>query len=245
MIPPALAAAAATTAIGALSSIASAATGSSGSTTPISSDTATGTDNATIGQPQFLQLLVAQLQNQDPLNPMDSANFSAQLAQFSSLEQLTEINSKISALGQTPAPTQSFDPVGLLGRQVTATSSTVDVKSGSASALDYTLANAGNVSIEVHDAAGNLISSAQLGQLAAGEHILDLHDVPAFANLADGTYDVKINVQTPDGAKTAVDTRVNGTVTSVDLKSNPPVIKIGDIEIPLGDVRDVSAAAAA
>jgi len=245
MIPPALAATAATTAIGALSSIASAATGSTGSTTPTSSDGTTATDNSSIGQPQFLQLLVAQLQNQDPLNPMDSANFSAQLAQFSSLEQLTEINSKISALGQTPTPAQSFDPVGLLGRQVTASGSTVDVKSGSASPLEYTLASAGNVSIEVDDAAGNLISSAQLGQLAAGDHTLDLHDVPAFANLADGAYSVKVNVQGSDGSKTAVDTRVSGTVTSVDLQSNPPVIKIGDIEIPLGDVRDVSAAAAA
>ena len=245
IIPPALAASAATSAIGALSSIASAAAGASGSSTT-TPPAATGTsNNSTIGQPEFLQLLVAQLQNQDPLNPMDSANFSAQLAQFSSLEQLTEINQKITSLGQTPTPTQSFDPVSLLGRDITAAGSSVEMKSGKASPLEYTLAAAGKVSIEVHDSAGNLISTAQLGTVGAGSQVLDLASVPAFAHLGDGTYDVTVKVQSGSGDPTTVATSIRGTVSSVDLQSNPPVVKIGDIEIPIANVRDVSAAAAA
>jgi flagellar basal-body rod modification protein FlgD len=176
---------------------------------------------------------------------MDSADFSAQLAQFSSLEQLTQINDKLSNLTQTQQPAQSYDPVTLLGRDVTAPGSTVDVKNGSDSKLEYTLAAAGKVSVEVRDASGQLVSTAQLGDLAAGDHELDLHAIPAFANLADGTYDVSVDVQSGSGTPTAVDTRISGTVTSVDLQSNPPTVKIGDLSIPIGDVHDVSAAGAA
>jgi len=242
MIPPALAASAATTAIGALSSIASAASSSSESTTP---PTATKR-NDTIGQTEFLSLLVAQLQNQDPLNPLDSADFSAQLAQFSSLEQLMQINQRLTELGENPDDGQpSFDPVGLLGREITAAGSSVAVTSGDASPLEYTLAKAGKVTIEVHDAAGNLISSAELGEVGAGSHVLDLDELSSFENLADGAYDVDVKVQTGDAQATVVETRVRGTVSGVDLQSNPPVLRIGDIEIPLGDVREVRAAAAA
>ena len=60
-----------------------------------------GKENDVVNQAEFMKLLVAQLQNQDPLNPLDSANFSAQLAQFSSLEQLTQINQKLSRSGAT------------------------------------------------------------------------------------------------------------------------------------------------
>ena len=75
--------------------------------------------------------------------------------------------------------------------------------------------------------------------------MLDLDDVPSFADLADGTYDVSVKVQSGSAEATAVATRITGTVSSVDLQSNPPVLKIGDIEIPIADVRDVRAAAAA
>ncbi len=84
MIP--LAASAALSAVSSLTSLLGAA--ASSDATP----KATGKDGNTVTQADFMQLLVAQLQNQDPLNPLDSANFSAQLAQFSSLQQLTEIN---------------------------------------------------------------------------------------------------------------------------------------------------------
>ena len=110
MIPPVVATTAASIGISAVSALAdklsgtsstssSNATSGSGSTGSSSSGSSSATGNGKIGQTEFLSLLVAQLQNQDPLNPMDSANFSAQLAQFSSLEQLTQINDKLAGLG--------------------------------------------------------------------------------------------------------------------------------------------------
>lgn len=253
MIPPVLAASAASTAMNVLSSIAStasdASSGTDGSSGTSGAGATAGTGstkrNDAMGQTEFLSLLVAQLQNQDPLNPLDSADFSAQLAQFSSLEQLMQINQRLTELGEDDGSTPTFDPVGLLGRDVTAKGNAVDVTGGDASALEYTLAEAGTVSVEVRSESGTLISSADLGQIGAGTHVLDLDDVSAVADLADGDYQVSLKVKTGDAAPAAVDTRIIGTVTGVDLTSNPPTVRIGDLEIPLGDVREVRAAAAA
>ena len=249
MIPPVLAAQAASVAMSALSSVASAASGdetsSSAATTGTGASSAPVKRNDTLGQTEFLSLLVAQLQNQDPLNPLDSADFSAQLAQFSSLEQLMQINERIAELGEDPSTgVPSFDPVGLLGRDVVANGGGVAVAGGDASALEYTLADAGKVTIEVRGASGNLISTADLGELGAGTHTLDLDDVSAFADLGDGAYTVSVAVQSGAAAPAAVATRVSGTVTGVDLTTNPPTVRIGELEIPLGDVREVRAAAA-
>lgn len=253
MIPPVLAASAASTAMSVLSSIATtasdASTGSSGSsgTSGASGTSGSGTTkrNDAMGQTEFLSLLVAQLQNQDPLNPLDSADFSAQLAQFSSLEQLMQINQRLTDLGEDDGSAPTFDPVGLLGRDVTAKGNAVDVTGGESSALEYTLAEAGTVTVEVRSDSGTLISSADLGQIGSGTHVLDLDDISAVADLADGDYQVSVKVKKGDAAPAAVDTRIIGTVTGVDLTSNPPTVRIGDLEIPLGDVREVRAAAAA
>lgn len=255
MIPPVLAASAASAGISAVSSLASAlsskdsasSTSGSGSTgsTGSSTGSSSSTGNGKLGQTEFLSLLVAQLQNQDPLNPMDSANFSAQLAQFSSLEQLTQINGKLDSLGQKdPTTTPTFDPVGLIGRTISANGSGVNVTKGDASALEYTLEDTGKVSIEVKSSSGTVVGSADLGQLAGGTHTLDLDDVTKFADLADGDYTVSVKVQSGSAPATAVKTQVTGTVSGVDLTSNPPTIRVGDLEIPLGDVREVRAAAA-
>ena len=81
-------------------------------------------------------------------------------------------------------------------------------------------------------------------RLAAGTHTLDLDEVSKFADLADGDYSVSLTVKTGDKPATAVKTQITGAVSGVDLTTNPPTIRVGDLEIPLGDVREVRAPAA-
>ena len=258
MIPPSLAISAATSAYGLISSVVQNATssgsngtngtsgssGSSGTSGTSGTTTGKGRENEVVNQAEFMKLLIAQLSNQDPLNPLDSANFSAQLAQFSSLEQLTQINGKLDSLGQKdPTTTPTFDPVGLIGRTISANGSSVNVAKGDASALEYTLGDAGAVTVEVRNSSGKVIGSAELGQTAAGTHTLDLDDVSKFADLADGDYSVSVKVQIGDKPATTVKTQITGAVSGVDLTTNPPTIRVGELEIPLGDVREVRAPA--
>jgi flagellar basal-body rod modification protein FlgD len=239
MIPPSLAISAASSALGLISSVASSATsntsgtGSTSGSTPIR-----GKENDVVNQAEFMKLLIAQLQNQDPLNPMDSANFSAQLAQFSSLEQLTQINSKLGAAAEEKIG--RFDAVGFIGREVTGASAGIAVKDGVATTLDYPLDRAGKVQAKIVDSSGKQVASVTLDEQGAGAHQFDLSKITGAPHLDDGTYAVVLSQADPaGGSPTAVDTFVTGRVTGVDLTSSTPILLLGDRKLVLADVTEI------
>ncbi len=254
MIP--LAASAASAAIGLISSVAQSAsssdatkdtgastaasgTGKASGSSGSSGSTATkGRENDVVNQAEFMKLLIAQLQNQDPLNPLDSANFSAQLAQFSSLEQLTQINDK---LGKAAEDTIGrFDAVGFIGREVTGPSAGIAVKGGVATTLDYSLESAGAVQAKIVDQNGRQVASVVLDEQGAGAHTLDLSKVSNAPHLDDGTYAVVLSQADPaGGAPHQVDTFVTGRVTGVDLTGTTPTLLLGDRMLVLSDVTEV------
>jgi len=242
MIP--VAASAALSAASSLASILGAASGSNTSNT--SATSSTGTANSTtktngndVNEADFMQLLVAQLQNQDPLNPLDSANFAAQLAQFSSLQQLTEINGTLKS-SSGAGGSSGLDAVGFLGKQVQGASSSVEVKSGTATTLGYTLSGAGDVHARIVDAGGKtVVGDLDLGTQQAGSQTLDLSKIPNAAHLADGTYTVSLAQIDAAGKASAVSTTGGGIVTGVDLSGKTPTLIIGSRRIVLTDVTQV------
>jgi flagellar basal-body rod modification protein FlgD len=253
MIPPSLAISAATSAFDLISSVASAATsngssdtsktGATGSTASTSGTGATtgtgkGKENDVVNQAEFMKLLIAQLQNQDPLNPLDSANFSAQLAQFSSLEQLTQINDKLGAAAEDKV--SRFESVGFIGREVTGPSAGIVVKDGVATTLDYTLASGGKVTAKVVNESGQLVATVPLDQQGAGKHTFDLSKVSGAPHLDDGTYAVVLSQADPaGGSPTQIATTVTGRVTGVDLTGASPVLLLGDRPLLLTDVTEI------
>lgn len=194
--------------------------------------------SADIDRKDFLQLLVAQLQNQDPLNPLESAEFSAQLAQFSSLEQLMEINSGIEALQTNDATTPTVDALGLLGHEVRAASTSIDVSNGAASGLSFQLPSDGSVTVEL-ERDGASLGRFSIGTRSAGSQTFDLADLQGAPPLDDGTYSVVIRHTSGDGNVTDVPTFVQGQVTGVDLNGGSPVLLLGSRRINVGDVREV------
>ncbi len=241
MIDPSLAASAALSATNLLGAVASTAASAA------SAATSTKKPDA-VDQGDFMKLLVAQLQNQDPLNPLDSANFSAQLAQFSSLEQLTQINQRLADQTSGPTGTSAFEAVGFLGRDVEAADDAVTVTQGTATTLDYTLDTAAAVTAKITDATGHAVATLNLGTQTAGAHHFDLATAPGAPKLGDGTYHVQLAIPGTDATGTAVATTTTGRVTGVDLGANPPVLLVGDRRVALTDVRtvrDTTAAAAA
>jgi len=245
MIP--VAASAALSAASQLASILGAATGSSStsstsnssSTSPSSSASAAATNGANVTEADFMQLLIAQLQNQDPLNPLDSADFAAQLAQFSSLQQLTEINSTLKSSSGTGG-SAGLDAVGYLGKQVLGATSSVDVKSGTATTLGYTLSGAGDVHMRIVDGSGKTVAAdIDLGSQNAGSYTLDLSKIPNMPKLDDGTYTVSLAQVDSTGKATAVSTVGSGIVTGVDLSGSSPTLILGGRSIPLTSVTQV------
>jgi len=236
IIPPALAASAVTAATSLISNATSSTTPSTSSS---STTTGSTTPNDSLDQSDFMQLLIAQLQNQDPLNPMDSSQFAAQLAQFSSLEQLTQINQTLQQQAQG-ASTASVEAVSLIGKQVTGASGTLSVQNGVPSTLSYQLAGAGVVQATISDANGNPVANVNLGQENAGSYSFNLASAPGAPKLPDGTYSVTLQVTPAGGVPSQVNTNVTGVVTGVDLTATPPVLLIGNSRLPLGSVQSVS-----
>ncbi len=197
----------------------------------------TSTASGDIDRKDFLSLLVAQLQNQDPLNPLESAEFSAQLAQFSSLEQLMEINSGIEALTGDDK-TSNVDALGLLGHEVLAASDSIDVASGKSSGLTFDLASGGTVEVELQRE-GVSLGTFALGTREAGTHTLDLSELDGAPPLSDGSYTVTVRSGAEDGTSQVVPTFVQGRVTGVDLNGGSPVLLLGRLRIEVNDVREV------
>lgn len=250
MIPPTLAASVASSALGLISSVASNATSNSGSSnstsgTNGSANIATGSTRAptdkqkdVVNQAEFMKLLVAQLANQDPLNPLDSANFSAQLAQFSSLEQLTQINAKLDAAGEEKIG--RFDAVGFIGREVTGPSLGFAIEDGTPTTLDYTLDRGGEVHAKIISSEGEMIASVPLGPQSVGKHVFDLSKIEGAPDLEDGEYAVVLTQADPaGGTPDQIATTVTGRVTGVDLTGDEPILLLGARRLVLTDVTSI------
>jgi flagellar basal-body rod modification protein FlgD len=177
--------------------------------------------NSALGKDAFLTLLVTQMKTQDPLNPMDDKQFVAQLAQFSSLEQLTNINSGIDKLTTATTQQQMFSAASFIGKEVKAKGSSVSKTGDSVGAIYYTLPEAATkVSINIMDANNNILKTADLGAKAAGEQTYQW-DGKNFSGqkVADGLYKVGVTTQTADGKSMLVDLSVTGVVNGVTNES--------------------------
>ncbi|MCG8641011.1 MAG: flagellar hook capping protein [Desulfobacterales bacterium] len=145
--------------------------------------------NDALGQDAFLTMLVAQLQNQDPLNPMDGTDFSAQLAEFSQLEQLMNLNETMESLTSTLSENSDEDAVSYIGKQITGNVDVMNVEEGTVSGGFYNLSQPADVMINITDANGNTVKTLYPGQMSAGSHLIKWDGTDNNRDaVEDGTY---------------------------------------------------------
>jgi len=193
-----------------------------------------------LGQDQFLQMLVAQLKNQDPLNPMQSDQMASELAQFSSLTQLQNINTTLTAQqasdGTLLGAVQSGAAIATIGHTVVATGNELEVggANGSTSVLANVSANGASGTLTLYDANGNVVGSRSLGAVNAGKQSFNLGS--AADGLAPGDYTYSINVKDASGNAVSVQTYMTGKVDGVSTSSNGLVLTSGDLAFPYANV---------
>jgi len=195
----------------------------------------------TVTQDDFLKLLIAQLQNQDPLHPMDNQEFAAQLATFNSLGQLISINEKLGGLQNSQTAAGQFNAASLIGKEISTDANRVSLPSGSSAKIGYQLgSNASRVSVSIHDNAGVLVRQIEAGAQSAGERsvVWDGKDA-AGRQLAGGSYSFEINALDVNGKKVAATGRLHGVVTGVKFKGSEPILEVGELEVPLSSVTSV------
>jgi flagellar basal-body rod modification protein FlgD len=213
----------------------------------ISTVTGTATAAATaasksMGKEAFLTLLITQLQHQDPLNPADSTEFTAQLAQFSSLEQLSNVNENLNTLKLYQASINNAQAVSFIGKEVLANGKTLEMKSGQPAACEFGLgAAAQRVVVSIYDAAGNFVADFQRTAVAAGKQSLIWNGQDRNGNtVADGIYTFEVQAEGADGKKVDVTSYSKGTVTGVTFEDGITYLIVGGGKIAIGDVVQVN-----
>ena len=195
-----------------------------------------------LGKNEFLKLLVAQLKNQDPMNPQNGQELAAQLAQFSSLEQLTEINETLATQGSAfdgvISEMQATGAQSLLGKKVLAASDQVIVREGEDTSAMVAVGGKGGVAtLKVFDASGNPIASRPLGTLSAGQHELDFDSLAP--DLAKGQYRYTVDVVDSSGAAVAAETYTTGKVDGVRYTGTGPYLSTDGLYVPFSAIVEV------
>lgn len=174
-----------------------------------------------LGQEEFLELMTAQLQNQDPMKPMESGEFLTQIAQFSTVEGVGDLNEAFATLSQSLVSNQALQAANLVGRSVLAPTGLAALGEGGtiSGAVDLPAAS-NDVAVNVYDQSGQLVRRLELGSQAAGSASFQwdgLRDDGQFA--PPGTYFVSGEASV-DGRTEAVDTLLESRVRSVTLSNS-------------------------
>lgn len=169
-----------------------------------------------LGKEDFLQLLVAQLSAQDPLNPMDSREFSAQLAQFSALEQMTNINSTLGELVTAQQAMGNSSLISIIGKLVDVPGNSFEYTQGETTNLTYTLgAEADTAKIEIYNNTGALVNTVN-GSGAEGSNLAVWNGLDSQGNPAGpGFYTFKVRATDASGKLVGAETFTTGLVTDV------------------------------
>jgi flagellar basal-body rod modification protein FlgD len=197
-----------------------------------------------MGKDEFLQLLVAQLKNQDPLNPMNAEDFAAQLAQFSSVEQLIQINDTLAAQEEMNAAMMEVmnasSALGIIGKDVLAAGERIQITGDGTETVTVGVGGEGGEGVlTILDDKGNEVGRRELGHLGPGRQDITLGD--AASGLEPGTYSYKVEVTDQAGEPVEVQTLAEVHIDGVRYGPGGPVLISGDLEIPLSDVVEVIA----
>ncbi len=191
-----------------------------------------------LGKDDFLNLLVAQLKNQDPLNPADSTEFTAQLAQFSSLEQLSNINENLEYLQGFQNSINNSQAVSFIGKDVKVNGNSIMLNDGISDAINFELEeDACEVYVNIYDDTGGFVNVIEGGPLSAGEQTINWDGNDKNGNrVFDGKYNFEVLATDADGNMINTKTYITGRVTAVVYKNGISYLVAGDQEVPVGDV---------
>jgi flagellar basal-body rod modification protein FlgD len=195
-----------------------------------------------LGKDDFLKLLVAQLKNQDPQSPASPDQMAAQLAQFSSVEQLTNISKTLETQGLSQSAllneVAAGAAVGNIGRTITANSDLIEL-SGSGTETMLVTGNGGPAQLTVFDVrTGREVSSRSLGSLSSGTSEINIGR--ALSQLEPGVYRVAVTTPNSKGDPIGLSTAVKGVVTGLATTSEGLQYAMGRLRVPLSAVTEIS-----
>lgn len=188
---------------------------------------------------RFLKLLVTQLNNQDPLNPLDNAELTSQLAQMSTVSGIEKLNSTLQSLVDQSGSSQTLQAASLIGRTVLTPGSSINLKDNAATSFGLDMQGAADtVKVTVTDAAGNTVRTIDAGTLPQGTKTLSW-DGKSDTGVAMGNGSYKISVVAASAGKSvAANTLTYAQVASVAQTASGVTLNLGAAgTAALGDVK--------
>jgi flagellar basal-body rod modification protein FlgD len=173
-----------------------------------------------------MNLLIAQLKNQDPLNPVDNSQLMSQLAQFSQLQETQQMAKSLNQFIAQQNTANATNLVTLLGKHVTTNGSTFSLTSGTPAPLSYTLAaNASTATVQVLNASGVPVATWTGTNQTAGPQNLTWDGKDSSGNtLPTGTYSFTVSAKGANGAAVSTTTQTTGIVRSINYDGNGPIL---------------------
>ena len=198
------------------------------------------TNGSTLDKQAFLSLLTAQLKHQDPLEPMDNTEYVAQLAQFSSLEQLWNIDDTLKESSDaTQSMSNSLVP-SLLGKEILVSGDTLVLQDDYQMGFTYNLEQDADVTISIYDQYGKMITKIESGEQNADVYGGIWDGTDALGNtMPEGDYTFKVMAVDANGNESAIDTQVYGVVSSIKYVDGLPVLMLGNAEFSTSDIVEI------
>lgn len=187
----------------------------------------------------FLTLLTTQLRNQNPLDPMDTNQFTQQLVQFAGVEQQLKTNDTLTALLLSSQTAQAGAALNLVGKHVTAFGDTTMMKDGAASWTLNSPKDGVTAKVTIRDQNGAIVYSGD-ASLKEGDQPFEWDGRKNDGTKAkDGLYTISVEAKDEAGAAVEVTSEVEGLVDGVDLSTGQAILLIGDMRVPLGALKSV------
>jgi flagellar basal-body rod modification protein FlgD len=186
----------------------------------------------------FLRILTTQLKNQNPLDPLDTNQFTQQLVQFAGVEQQINMNQQLTTLVALQKATQTTSAMSFLGSTATVDGTTTKLTNGAAS-WSFAVDKPSTATINIKSSNGALAYSGSYPLTPGAQNFNWDGRGNNGVKWPDGDYTLTVTAKDASGATVAVSTEIRGTVDSVDLTQNPPVLKIGGQSFSLDRIKQV------
>lgn len=189
---------------------------------------------------QFLSLLTTQLKNQSPLDPLDANKFTEQLVQFAGVEQQLKMNDYLDTLIKANKTTAGASALSYIGTTVTADGRASQLQDGKATWNYEIPADAKNLTFIVRDKNNNEMYSEKQTNKAKGSHTFEWNGRTSTGSIAPtGEYTLEVQAKDATGRTLTVNTEQKGTVDSVDVTGDVPVLIVGKMRLTIDKVKNL------
>jgi flagellar basal-body rod modification protein FlgD len=214
-------------------------TSSTGST-GTSSSAATGLQQIAGNFDTFLQLLTTQLQNQDPLDPMDTSTFTEQLVEFASVEQQINENTNLQTLITLQQTSEATQAMQLIGSTVTVNSNTATLASGGTASWNLNSPSPATGTVTITNSSGQTVYTGTTS-LTSGNNTYTWNGVGTNGvTWPAGTYTLSVTATGATGSAVTVSSQTSGTVTAVNVSQTPPQVTVGGVSYPVSSIQSIT-----